>query len=86
MWKAANMLLKHDTYFGNRISDNGYGIMHRRNSIFPVKTISFEGKEFLAPANPDAYLKDLYKDYMKLPPEDNRKGHAVFFLETLSGK
>lgn len=86
MWKAANMLLKHDTYFGNRISDNGYGIMHRKDSIFPVKPISFEGKEFLAPANPDAYLKDLYKDYMKLPPEDKRKGHAVFFLETLSGK
>lgn len=86
MWKAANMLSSHDAYFGNRICDNGYGIMHRTDSIFPVKPISFEGKEFYGPADPDAYLKDLYRNYMELPPEDKRKGHAVFFIESLSDK
>ena len=67
----------------NTLNNNGYGIMHRRDSIFPVKEIDFEGEKFLGPANPDAYLTDLYRDYMQLPPEDKRKGHAVFYLEDL---
>lgn len=72
-----------NTYYGNRIQDNGYGVIHRKDSIFPIKEIDFEGRRFMAPANPDAYLKDLYKDYMQLPPDDKRKGHAVFFAAEL---
>ena len=43
----------------------------------PVK-VSFEGKEYNAPANWDKYLKNLYGDYMKLPPEDKRGIHHHF--------
>lgn len=34
--------------------------------------ITFEGYEFSAPAQIDDYLKKLFGDYMKLPPEDER--------------
>jgi len=45
--------------------------------IFPVQKIIFEGKYFNAPSYPDAYLKKLYGDYMKLPDEDQRRVHAI---------
>ena len=57
--------------------------MHRTDSIFPVKPINFEGEIFKGPADPNAYLTDLYKDYMQLPPEEKRKGHAVFYIDKL---
>ena len=57
--------------------------MHRQDSIFPLTEITFEGKQFMAPFNPDAYLKDLYRNYMDIPPVEKRKIHAIFVLETL---
>ena len=47
------------TYLSNILINNGYGIMHRKDSVFPLSTITFEGKDFPAPGNVDAYLKDL---------------------------
>lgn len=78
IWKVACAIKPHDTYISNILINNGYGIMHRQDSIFPLGTIEFEGKTFSAPNNPDAYLKDLYKNYMDVPPEDKRKIHAIF--------
>ena len=83
-WTVACLLKRKDEFYSNTLNNNGYGIMHRRNSIFPVKEITFEGETFLGPANPDAYLTDLYHDYMQLPPEEKRQGHAVFYAEDLS--
>lgn len=40
---------------------------------FVYKT--FEQGRFKAPRGWDSYLTSLYKDYMKLPPEDKRKTH-----------
>ncbi len=77
-WRILNVTGKKGTYLSNILINNGYGIMHRKDSIFPLKEFIFEGKTFQAPANPDAYLKDLYKNYMALPPEENRKVHALF--------
>lgn len=37
----------------------------------PIR-MKFEDKEFLSPAMPDAYLKQLYGDYMKLPPKEKQ--------------
>ena len=68
---------------GNRIVDNGYGVMHRKDTIFPVKDMQFEGMTFMGANNPDAYLKDLYGDYMQLPPEEKRKAHSIFFMTSL---
>lgn len=83
LWTVGGWTKRKDEYFSNTLNNNGYGIMHRSDSIFPVKPITFEGETFLGPANPDAYLRDLYKDYMQLPPEDKRGGHAVFYLPSL---
>lgn len=84
LWLAACATKGRGEYVSNTLNNNGYGIMHRRDSIFPVRRIQFEDAEFNAPANPDAYLIDLYRNYMELPPEDKRKGHAVFYAENLS--
>ena len=43
----------------------------------PVKPIVFEQHTFQGPANPDAYLKSIYGDYMKIPPKDKRLVHAI---------
>ncbi len=83
IWKMTCKLKKHDMYAGNIINDNGYGIMHRQDSIFPIKEILFEGYMFKAPNNVDAYLTDLYNNYMQLPPEDKRKVHSIFFANKL---
>ncbi len=53
-------------------------------TVFPLREISFEGRSFSAPANPDAYLKQIYSfDFMELPPEDRRTVHAAdMFINT----
>lgn len=83
IWKLLSAIRPKDTYISNILINNGYGIMHRQDSVFPLSTISFEGKTFYAPANPDAYLSDLYRNYMEIPPEENRKIHSVFILSEL---
>ena len=83
VWAAAFALRKCDTYISNVLINNGYGIMHRRDCVFPLSTIEFEGKRFAAPADPDAYLSDLYRNYMQEPPKEKQKVHAVFILPDL---
>nr|AIF26867.1 putative lipopolysaccharide biosynthesis protein LicD [uncultured bacterium fosmid pJB135F11] len=79
IWRVAQQLLPCKTYFSNTIETNGYGIMHRADTIFPTSKILFEGEEFTAPAHPEQYLCDLYGDYLQLPPMEKRKGHAAFY-------
>ena len=45
--------------------------------VFPLKEIQFEGKTFLGPANPDAYLTSIYGDYMKIPPKEKWRIHTA---------
>ena len=54
-----------------------YGESHPSNVFFPLREGSFEGRKILLPANPDAYLKRLYHNYMELPPEDKRESHFI---------
>jgi hypothetical protein len=60
----------------------GYGVstlreyqLHKKDFI-PTKSLVFENAEFMAPANPDGYLKQLYGNYMQLPPKEKRRTHA----------
>jgi len=82
-WALACAIRPHHEYYGNSIETNGYGIMHKQVDIFPVSTIQFEGETFMAPARPHDYTTNIYGDYMKLPPENQRVGHAVFYAESL---
>lgn len=42
------------------------------SDIFPLKRFRFETREFNIPNRYDLMLTDLYGDYMRLPPEDQR--------------
>ncbi len=83
IWSIASVFCSKTTYMSNILINNGYGIMHRQDSIFPLSTIQFEGKTFSSPANTDAYLSDLYKNYMEIPPVEKRVIHSVFILPEL---
>lgn len=58
------------------------GIRYNRE-IFPRDTFretilwDFEGEQFPIPKNYDAYLTNLYGDYMWIPPVEKREIHAV---------
>lgn len=50
-----------------------------RKDIFPLTTVEFEGFSFPAPADTDAYLRRIYVDWTKLPPEEKRRNHEIIF-------
>ena len=45
--------------------------------FFPLKTKKFEGIDILVPNKYDEYLRSIYGDYMKLPPEEKRVNHSM---------
>lgn len=53
------------------------------NSVYGSgKKMLFEGHFFNVPEKPEIILTNLYKDYMQLPPEDNRvSGHELEFVD-----
>lgn len=84
-WAIVCALRGKGVYMSNTLHNNGYGIVHRKDSIFPLGTIEFEGVRFPAPGNADAYLTDLFRNYMEIPPVEKRKIHAVFMMPRLEG-
>lgn len=50
----------------------GEGEVMRKSDMEPAIKVDFWGKKFYAMANYDTYLKNLYGDYMTLPPEAER--------------
>lgn len=84
IWSMACILRPTNTYYSNEPVTNGYGTQHRKDSIFPVADIEFEGYSFLGPHNPDAYLKDLYHNYMEIPPVGKRKIHSIYIHSQLT--
>ena len=51
-------------------------ISSSKNIIFPLKKLEFEGYYFPVPNNYDAYLKNIFGNYIELPPLEKRKIHA----------
>lgn len=83
LWKFLNLFYKKDKYIGETLPNNGPGYIHTLESTFPLKEIEFEGKKFLGPNNPDLYLTERYGDYMKMPPEEKRLIHGLFYQPEL---
>ena len=83
LWNLFNLFANNKEYYSYLLIHNGYGKRHRISSIFPLSRIDFEGQSFSAPANPDQYLRDLYGDYLCLPPVEERHNHAIFFVPSL---
>ncbi len=51
------------------------------NCFLPPSKGIFEGIEVNLPANPDAYLKNLYGDYMEIPSVEKRESHMISELQ-----
>ncbi|MBR6322484.1 MAG: LicD family protein, partial [Lachnospiraceae bacterium] len=50
-------------------------------SVFtPAKSVPYEDTTAFIPCDTDAYLKNLFGDYMTLPPEDKRERHSYVKL------
>lgn len=70
--------------FGSkRLYRHSYGspfmYAYSSDALFPYKNVTFEGHEFPAPANTDAYLREHYGEYMDLPSADKRNPHNVTY-------
>lgn len=59
-----------------------------KRDIFPLKTIEFEGEMFPAPKDVDAYLRNVYGDWRKLPDEESirRSIHSTEYIDEIYGK
>ena len=61
----------------------GYGYRKElilREDVLPVKKMKFEKKMYCTPKT-DVHLKQLYGNYMELPPKDKRKSHSPMRIE-----
>ena len=85
-WGMARLMKRDGVFMSNTLNNNWYGIMHLQSNIYPLTTVTFEGYTLPAPANPGQYLTELYNDYMKLPPENKRKQHALLIIPQLIEK
>ncbi|MBQ6540034.1 MAG: LicD family protein [Oscillospiraceae bacterium] len=52
-----------------------------RDELLPLSEGVFDGVEVPLPADPDAYLRRHYGDYMEYPPPDKRYGHKPWRVE-----
>ncbi|MGL5623194.1 LicD family protein [Cetobacterium sp.] len=51
--------------------------IYKKEWIFPLKEIEFEGYKFMCPNNPEEYLKSYYGNYMVIPPIEKRQVHYL---------
>ena len=55
--------------------------LYETDTLFPTKDVAFDGYSFPAPRDTDVYLTELYGDYMKLPPEEERAAFPSVILD-----
>lgn len=90
VWTSLKKIITKMNVFASRIDYNsadfvgivvfGDGVQERiSSSVFKEKIrLEFEGKYFYVPQGYDSWLKNIYGDYMQLPPEDKRVTHHDF--------
>lgn len=84
IWKVLCALGgKRHEYLCNRPINNGCGMYHRRDTVFPLGSIQFEGRSFPAPVNVHQYLSDQYNNYMEIPPVEKQHIHALMMIPYL---
>ncbi len=77
--KCAYPLLRLIKNSSNRIT---YGIgtpfynQYKKEDVFPLGKIEFEGFKFNCPHNVDAYLTNLYGDWETIPDDDHKQTHT----------
>jgi lipopolysaccharide cholinephosphotransferase len=57
------------------------GEIFPREVFVPTRKAEFEGIQVYIPNDYDPYLRNLYKDYMQLPPADKRERHFIIELQ-----
>jgi lipopolysaccharide cholinephosphotransferase len=60
-----------------------FGEMNPTKVVLPLKKAEFEGLEVYIPNDIDAFLKNLYGDYMQVPPPEKREKHFAIEVKTL---
>ena len=56
------------------------------DNLYPTTLGDFEGCKFSIPGKSEVYLKNMYGDYMKLPPKEKRKNHVPMDIDFKHGK
>lgn len=63
-----------------------YGMLAKIDDVFPLQELEFEGHRFMAPRDPDVCLRNVYGDYMQVPPPDKRRTHVIYaFMDRKEG-
>lgn len=80
--KLQSEITKFDNYETDYLSSRGLAVFEcNKKDLFPTVDHTFETIVVKIPNNADLILKKQYGDYMKLPPEDKRIGHAPYKLD-----
>ena len=58
-----------------------FGEMYRRADFVEAAKMPFEGYMWNVPKEYDAYLKNMYGDYMQIPPPEKREEHVILELK-----
>jgi lipopolysaccharide cholinephosphotransferase len=76
IWGILNLGQKKKVGYAKQF--NVYGNSYPKSIVYPLKDISFEGKSFLGPSDPDKYLTSIYGDYMTLPKKEDQHTHIIY--------
>ena len=80
--KACRRYRKQDTRRMAFLPDTSpYWNVVDRTKCYPLKELEFEGRMLNFPANIDEMLRNMYGDYMELPPVEKRKTHYPYRIE-----
>ena len=68
---------KKPLYIGRGLEAHFNLVLLPFDDFYPLKTLKFEGETYTVPNNYDTYLKEIYGDYLKIPPESEREYHHL---------